>query len=77
MADVIDFTKPKQPEANPAFNYTFRTNIENADPVTVSGHFTFNPIFAGVVDGEDRLIYCVPMNILRDVARSEPMGAVN
>lgn len=77
MDNIIDFNKPKEPEAAPMFDYTFRRNIEGAEPVTVTGHFTFNPIFAGVVDDQDRLIYAVPMGQLADVYRNEPKGAAN
>lgn len=76
MADIIDFTKktPDQPEVEPMFDYTFRRKGD-AEPTTVAGIFTFNPIFAGVVDNDQRLVYCVPMTELSDVKRGEQVKA--
>lgn len=79
MDNIINFGSDKAPQEaapEPTFNYTFRRKGLD-ETVTVSGIFTFNPIFAGVVDAENRLIYAVPMAELVDVSRSELVGAVN
>lgn len=79
MDNIINFGQAngqQEAVAEPTFNYTFRRKGLD-ETVTVSGIFTFNPIFAGVVDAENRLIYAVPMAELVDVSRSELAGAVN
>lgn len=72
MADIIDFSKKTetQGEAEAMFEYSFRRKGV-AEETVVEGHFTFNPIFAGVVDNEQRLVYCVPMTELSDVRRGK------
>lgn len=73
MSNIIGFNKSDKPEdvVEPIYNYTFTFTQADSDPVTVAGLFTFNPMFYGVTDREQRLLFGVPAERVLHVYRSE------
>lgn len=77
MADILDFSKKNDaaPAAETTFDYEFVT-LDGGLQIA-HGLLSFNPLFAAVVDDDEKLIFAVPMAQLRTIRRMVPRSAFN
>lgn len=77
MSDnIIGFNKPAT-VAPVEQTYDYELVTLDGGTQIAHGHLSFNPLFAAVVDADEKLIFAVPMAQLRTIRRQEPRPAFN
>jgi hypothetical protein len=73
--NIIDFGAKSTNPVVETFDYRFTTK-DGAD-YTRHGILTMNPMFYGVTDAEQRLIFCIAQDHILSVDRVEPAPVFN
>ena len=76
MADVIDFTKPMAvAPADPTYDYIF--TLKDGTKIVEHGLLSFNPVFAGTVTSDGKLLFAIPMENVLTIKRDVERPALN
>lgn len=73
MSEVIDFNAAKPAEKTPEEEFYYTFTPKAGEPVTIGGILSFNPIFAGIVTQDGKLLFATMMNELVSIRRGDPV----
>jgi hypothetical protein len=71
---IIDFNKAKPTDDTPTpeVPYNYEITLKDGHIDIEAGLLSFNPIFAGIVTEDGKLLYATPMDNIRSIRRLEP-----
>ena len=75
MSNIVNLGGEKiaAPEQTYDYNFTLKDGTE----IIEHGLLSFNPVFAGTVNEEGKLLFATPMDNVRSIKRLEPKAKLN
>jgi hypothetical protein len=58
-----------QPKVAPEQTYDYNFTLKDGTEITEHGLLSFNPVFAGTVDADGKLLFATPMDNLKSIKR--------
>ena len=75
MSNIVDFSGA--PVAAPERTYDYNFTLKDGTEIIEHGLLSFNPVFAGTVNEEGKLLFATPMDNLKSIKRLDPKPALN
>lgn len=66
-----------QAVAAPEQTYDYNFTLKDGTEIIEHGLLSFNPVFAGTVTEEGKLLFATPMDNVRSIKRLDPKPALN
>jgi hypothetical protein len=66
-----------QPKVAPEQTYDYSFTLKDGTELIEHGLLSFNPVFAGTVTEDGKLLFATPMDNLRSIKRLEPKAKLN
>jgi hypothetical protein len=63
--------------AAPEQTYDYNFTLKDGTEIIEHGLLSFNPVFAGTVNEEGKLLFATPMDNVRSIKRLEPKAKLN
>jgi len=75
LSNIVDLggAKIAAPEQTYDYNFTLKDGTE----IIEHGLLSFNPVFAGTVTEDGKLLFAAPMDNVRSIKRLEPKAQLN
>jgi len=75
LSKIVDFSGA--PVAAPEQTYDYNFTLKDGTEIVEHGLLSFNPVFAGTVTEEGKLLFATPMDNVRSIKRLEPRPVLN
>jgi len=75
LSNIVDLGG--QPVAALERTYDYNFTLKDGTEIIEHGLLSFNPVFAGTVTEDGKLLFATPMDNVRSIKRLEPRPALN
>jgi hypothetical protein len=66
-----------QPKVAPEQTYDYNFTLKDGTEIIEHGLLSFNPVFAGTVTEDGKLLFATPMDNVRSIKRLEPKAKLH